>query len=778
MRPHLPAPLPVRRPFLVGVAVTAAAMFTAAAGITATAAVAGQSATAADRAASADSAPLINSVLLINGDRVQVTSAHGAPHIAMVAPAASGTQARSMLIWGVGGRTYVIPAAVLPYVGSSLNLSLFDLPALQRLEKDGRLPLRISFRGHLPELPGVRITRFGASTAQGYLTAASARLFGAALDRQLIADHVRGSYGGGIFARVRSISLAGSAAPTAMPDYPMRTLTVRGTDLNGTPDNGDSVLITSVDNSNRFGGIGAFYHGLAKLSVPTGHYWAVGDFFDFGQAQPSERLVILPQFTVAKNTTVQIREQAASSEITMVTPRPAAPENTSIEIRRPGRSGPPNYDEFLDSGISLWVSPTSARPTVGKLQAITAQQLISPRGAAGAPYEYNLAYRAAAGIIPRQRYVIRSAGLATINAFYYQDLRTAGAELRFGLFPIQFSDLLLESFNPFRLPRHQTEYMTGNPSILWTDELAQLYPVFLPNGRTITSLGGHDDALRVFRAGERLRENWNAYPLHPAPNVNLIGRANLIGTLPSASRAGNTLILNISPFGGSQPGHTGPGFSSRRYRVDQKGGRIAGRFLGGEPGVLPGGQPGFLPLPGFNARLRLSPRSSLIRLVLNASRTGKSYPLSPRIRAVWTWRSSRQPRAMLPKGWVCRPATTIPLPTAADRHCAAQPMMTLRYAVAGLELNGLTRPGRQMIGIEAGHLQLARAAATTGAKVLVSFDDGRTWRAARLIRTGDRFFRATFTAPAGAYVTLRTSATDAAGGSVTETIVRGYKTAS
>jgi hypothetical protein len=34
-----------------------------------------------------------------------------------------------------------------------------------------------------------------------------------------------------------------------------------------------------------------------------------------------------------------------------------------------------------------------------------------------------------------------------------------------------------------------------------------------------------------------------------------------------------------------------------------------------------------------------------------------------------------------------------------------------------------------------------------------------------------------FTAPAGAYVTLRTSATDAAGGSITETITRAYRIA-
>jgi hypothetical protein len=40
--------------------------------------------------------------------------------------------------------------------------------------------------------------------------------------------------------------------------------------------------------------------------------------------------------------------------------------------------------------------------------------------------------------------------------------------------------------------------------------------------------------------------------------------------------------------------------------------------------------------------------------------------------------------------------------------------------------------------------------------------------------TGHGWFRATFTAPAGSLVTLHASARDAAGGSVTETITRGY----
>jgi hypothetical protein len=60
----------------------------------------------------------------------------------------------------------------------------------------------------------------------------------------------------------------------------------------------------------------------------------------------------------------------------------------------------------------------------------------------------------------------------------------------------------------------------------------------------------------------------------------------------------------------------------------------------------------------------------------------------------------------------------------------------------------------------------------------VSFDGGKTWRPATVTALGGGRFRAAFTAPAGAFVTMRVTAADAAGGSVTETIFRAYQTTS
>ena len=102
--------------------------------------------------------------------------------------------------------------------------------------------------------------------------------------------------------------------------------------------------------------------------------------------------------------------------------------------------------------------------------------------------------------------------------------------------------------------------------------------------------------------------------------------------------------------------------------------------------------------------------------------------------------------------------------------------MTIEYTVARLSLLEATQPGPQAIHLSVGHLQLVKPIKVTRAAVSVSFDGGKTWHAAQV--TGhDGSYAAAFTAPAGAKVTLRTSAADAAGGSVSEIIANAYQIA-
>ena len=95
-------------------------------------------------------------------------------------------------------------------------------------------------------------------------------------------------------------------------------------------------------------------------------------------------------------------------------------------------------------------------------------------------------------------------------------------------------------------------------------------------------------------------------------------------------------------------------------------------------------------------------------------------------------------------------------------------------AVNGMSLAGSTRAGPQVVHLSVGHLQLAKPIAVTRAARWVSFDGGKTWHPARVTGSGASY-AAVFSAPADATVTLRTSAADAAGGSVTQTITNAYR---
>ena len=709
-------------------------------------------------------------VVLLDGARLLPATA-GAGRAGVILPPADrgrlGRQGRTTAVtsFTIGGRDYVVPAAAVPYLGRGLAASLFDVSALRRVERGGRLPVAISFHGALPALPGIRITRTGHGTASGYLTSSSAARFGQALTRQAIADRARASYSTDrMFAGHVSIRLAGTAAAPMLATQAGGTrhkLTITASDLAGKPDTGDMVLVSNVANSNLFAAEGDFQAGAATFSVPAGRYWAVGTFIDTSGSRLTEnRVTVLPQFTVAGTTTVHLAERAATSQVTMATPRKATAEDSDFEVRRPSRSGPVQFYAFSDVGLSLWVSPTSQRPSVGRLQTFTAQQLVSPASVPGTPYEYTLAYQGPAGIVPGQHHLVRPAGLATVDARYFQDVSTTGAKVRYGMFPAQLNDLQFEATNSFTMPRHQTEYLTGNPAISYFSQILQCYP-------SSPCPGGQNDAVRSYHAGERAAENWNAYPLHPGVNVNLLGPANPDPTVPSAARSGNTLAIDVSPFSDNQPGHTAAGFATAThqtatYQLEQNGRRVAA-------GTAPGDT------TDVAVRAALRPGRAAVRFALTASRTGSGYPLSDRTSTVWTWRSAARPAASLPRGWACRAGAV----GAASRRCDVQPMLTLGYSVAHLALDGSARPGPQTLTITAGHLQLAHAAPITGARAWVSYDGGRTWRVARVApAAGPGQFTARFTAPAGSLVTLRVRATDAAGGSIAETIYRSYRTVS
>jgi hypothetical protein len=569
---------------------------------------------------------------------------------------------------------------------------------------------------------------------------------------------------------------AATASPDAVPGY---TLTITGTTLSGKPDTGDSVFVGNVDDSNLTDlrtATQLFRDGTAQVSVPAGHYWAIAVFGRGSQQQgvaPAARVVVLPEFTVDKDTTVHVAERAASSKVKMSTPRPARAQSTNFYVVRAASTGPEwdfqisNGGRHGNPGGPLWVSPVTARPATGRLVSYTSQELTAPPGA-GIPYVYALSYAGPAGVIPPQRYRVRQAGLATLDELIYQETGSGGEWDVYG----GFGPAVTGWVEPYpilsNLPGRLIQYIGGNaaPAMHWA-----AYYQGHGRGAGYSILG----AFRAVRPGDHRTESWNQYPLHPEPVIDPDQTTPLNSFVVPASRSGDTLTLDITPFMDNQPGHYGgygfgqtPGAKvTGYYRIDQDGTKVAS----GNPVTAPRPVRGGL----FYTQVRLGPRPSTVRFVLDAARTGPAFRLSSRSKTVWTWRSAHEAGDRLPGYFACSyPAGPSSPP---PRACVVEPMMTLLYHVHGMALNGITRPGRQVMDITAGHLQLARASRITGVTVQVSADDGATWRPASVTRRSADTFRVVFPAARGAYMTLRVHATDATGGSITETITRGYQIA-
>jgi hypothetical protein len=236
-------------------------------------------------------------------------------------------------------------------------------------------------------------------------------------------------------------------------------------------------------------------------------------------------------------------------------------------------------------------------------------------------------------------------------------------------------------------------------------------------------------------------------------------------TQPGATRDGDLVRVLLTPFSDNQRGHTGFGFygESRdtitgHYRFTQDGTTLAEGDPTGPDELVLAQEVGAGP--------------ATLGLTLDAGRTGPMYRQSTATHTQWTWKSQHVEGVTLPTALYCARGENGP-----DRSCAVEPLLTLGYAVGGLRPDGSTVSGPQSLDLTVGHLQLSTGSAVTGAKVQYS-TNGTTWQDATVTPRGDGVFHAEFTATTeafrGADVSLRVTASDAAGATIDETITAAY----
>ncbi|ATO16554.1 peptidase S8 [Micromonospora sp. WMMA2032] len=229
-----------------------------------------------------------------------------------------------------------------------------------------------------------------------------------------------------------------------------------------------------------------------------------------------------------------------------------------------------------------------------------------------------------------------------------------------------------------------------------------------------------------YRAGRDHREDWNNAPYGPSfPQPRWPEQG--------ITRTGDTIVVSL-PVHSDAAGHGGGSLNDTERTALYRNGKLVGES----------------PYPGYGD-FEVPPGAANYRVETSATRSFTD--LSTEVSASWTFRSKRVPGE-------------VP---------ARLPAMAVRFTPA-LALDGTAPAGRTFtVPVAVQRQPGAPSGKVAALTVDVSYDGGKTWRKAALKKQGGGW-TATVRHPAGpGYVSLRASARDDAGNTVTQRIIQAYR---
>ncbi|NUT35729.1 MAG: S8 family serine peptidase [Hamadaea sp.] len=458
--------------------------------------------------------------------------------------------------------------------------------------------------------------------------------------------------------------------------------------------------------------------GTAVVRLPKGRY-TLGAYID---SDAGTALLGQPVVDLTKNLAITLDARTARP-VTLTIPEPSA----RLGFVDVGFTYYPTYLTY-GLGVLLW-GDDLGRVSLGQVGTATSELVVGGVAAQWAradgtgeftdsPYLYAVA-RSFPGRIPTgYARTYRAKDFAALRQTFVNS--TPGQAAERTLFPaftprMDTSALVV----PTTLPGARTEYVSTE-NVRWTGELTV---GVRDDGGWLVPHGRLRQQATAYQAGEQYRDEWNAGPFGPA-----FGQA---GPAPWqwASRTGDRIDVEL-PLYADRAGHPSLLVATDTARTAlYRDGELVGEneWSGGGSFTVP-------PQPG--------------EYRLEVADTRSTSDLTTRLSAVWTFRSGHLDGAAGP----------VQLPLASVRFAPA-----LDAARAGCALD-------LPVTVEA-HVPTQVAALT----VEVSFDDGATWAAAPL-RTARSGWIASVRHPAAArYVSLRASAVDTAGNTVTQTLIHAYR---
>ncbi|GAA3657784.1 S8 family serine peptidase [Nonomuraea antimicrobica] len=352
---------------------------------------------------------------------------------------------------------------------------------------------------------------------------------------------------------------------------------------------------------------------------------------------------------------------------------------------------------------------------------------IVAKGIVASPYLYDLYLRETGRVPDSLDYVVRSKSQARVETGYHSQLAedVTVNEARFVFEPWDTYSFTTNYPVP-KTPRTRTDYITPGPDLLWNASAitpARPHNTMWPRPET-PNVAMLSPVFRSYKAGEKAEDGVFQQPM--LPGVNPINPLR---------REGDELHVSMQGFVDAQ-GNFGEAFTSDFEQGLKTDFRLyMGDSLLWQTNYLPSGW-GTVPPEKLPYRIEYD--------VVNEAAWAK---LSTRTRGVWTFGSE---------------------------HAEGTKVMPLLLASFDAPVDLKNQAKSRKLGLTLRHQEGAEQSAIKDVSLEVSYDDGATWKPARLRDKGGQSYETTLDRSPSGFVSLRVNASDVDGNTVSQEAIRAY----
>ncbi|WP_194907033.1 hypothetical protein [Catenulispora rubra] len=545
-----------------------------------------------------------------------------------------------------------------------------------------------------------------------------------------------------------------AARPAAVtPHYPLSILEIDGIGLDGGAAAQATTFLFNTDDMKRYAKPIPLRGGVARVAVPSGNYWAVTVFatYDPATRDATEHVVTRTDLAVTGSgtTTLTADERSATARVGAVTPRPSTADGDVESIARTDAAGATGQVSSGSTGAT-WVTPQPAA-RIGTLAYRVVQ--FGAAGPAGPdPYRYDLSFPPADHIDANQTYRPDPSRIQTSHNVFATDAVNPAHQAAWEMAATgPNGGGGTEHIVP--APGRLTDYLgVSTDDIDW---FAFYFPVEnVPNQNSeleFTDLGFYRGPGETWRA-------WGHGPLTPQ-----VGQyTNAMACNACVNPSNGVMDFGITEFADSDPNSAARDLGSGYTET----------FSVYRDGVQVATQPGWphTELPGPTAQ------PGTYRMVYDADTTGSGLPMSQSTKThtdiTFRYATGSAEQPALPTDDFCYAGGFD------STGCEILPALSLDYQLV-TDGSDTSRLPVQLLDLGVGHQSYqgqGSHAAITGATVSVSYDAGKTWVPAVVAPTRDGHYLAAWpnNAPKGSTPWLKVTATDAIGGSISQTVANAY----